>query len=161
MKRPSFELPALRRPPQYGAYLWWPEEGSDWIHPEDIESATELIPSSRVFCRRDDKSPYSLLNYGKTAIRVKPTLWYEITSDGFELGDLVEVKSHMGKLKPLIATIADIFWNRHHQRIDYYLNSAGRKLLKTYRIDELQPVKMPSQPMPTRQLGMCFKSKIG
>ena len=160
MKKPFPELPALSRPPQYGCYLWWPEEGFDWIHPDDVELATELIPSSRVFCRVDQEPPYSLLCYGRQSIRVKPTMWYEVPTEGYELEDLVEVKSKMGKLQPLVAKIADIFWNRHDRKIDYCLVSAGQRLGKRYRIDELQPAKILNQPMSVRQMEMFAKSQM-
>lgn len=88
-------------------------------------------------------------------------MWHEVESDGYELGDVVEVKSKMGKLNPLFATMADIFWNRHDQRIDYYLISAGQRLIKPYRIDELQPARILNRPMSLRQIEMSVKSRIG
>ncbi|MCH2181635.1 MAG: hypothetical protein MK108_06475 [Mariniblastus sp.] len=161
LKRPSPPLPDLRRPPRYGVYLWWPEEGFDWVHPDDVELAFALIPSKRVFCRQDDEAPYSLLRYGKQSIRVKPTMWYEVESEGYELDDLVEVKSKMGKLKPMVATIADIFWNRHDRKIDYFLHSAGRRLERAYRGDDLQMVPVLNQPIPVRKMEMFARSRIG
>ena len=87
-------------------------------------------------------------------------MWHEVESDGYELGDAVEVKSKMGKLKPLLATMADIFWNRHDQRIDYYLISAGQRLIKPYRIDELQPARILNQSMSLRQIEMFARSQM-
>ena len=44
--------------PDCGAYLVWPCEGMDWIHPEDVEQAEKWIPSTRVFRRRSFDSEY-------------------------------------------------------------------------------------------------------
>lgn len=158
---PAETLSGLRRPPCYGAYLWWPEEGLDWVHPEDVGLATILIPSNRVFCRQDSEAPYSLLQYGEQKIRVKPTLWFEVESEGYDLDDLVEIKSKMGKLKPMVATIADIFWNRHDRKIDYFLNSAGRRLDRAYRSEDLQMVQALNQAIPVRKMELLARSRIG
>ena len=160
VKQPSLKLAPLSRPPRHGVYLWWPEKGLGWIHPEDIDRAEVLIPSSRVFCRRDIDTTYSMLSYGDTSIRVKPTMWYEVESDGYELGDPIEVKSRMGKLKPFVATIVDILWNRQDRKIDYYLLTAGRRIKKAYRCDEFQPAMKLSQPMTVRQMDLVAKSRI-
>ena len=160
MKQPSIKLAPLSRPPRHGVYLWWPEKGLGWIHPDDIDRAEVLIPSSRVFCRRDIDTAYSLLSYGDKSIRVKPTMWYEVQSDGYELGDPIEVKSRMGKLKPFVATIVDIFWNRQDRKIDYYLRAAGRRLKKAYRCEEFQPAMKLNEPMSVRQMALLAKSRI-
>ena len=161
LKRPSPPLPDLLRPPRYGVYLWWPEKGLDWVHPADAELATTMIPGKRVFCRQDGQAPYSLLRYGQQPIRVKPTMWYEVESDGYDLGDLVEVKSKMGELKPRVATIADMLWNRHKRKIDYFLHSAGRRLIRSYRGDDLQLVQTLNQPLSIRKMKLSSRSRIG
>ena len=80
------------------AYLWWPEEGFDWIHPDDVELATELIPKFAGF-----------LPGGSRVSLFAAPLWQAInsrqTNDVVRSSNprdtnwktLVEVKSKMGK----------------------------------------------------------------
>jgi hypothetical protein len=67
----------------------------------------------------------------------------------------------MGKLKPMVATIADIFWNRHDRKIDYFLHSAGRRLDRAYRSEDLQLVQLLNQPIPVRKIELLARSRIG
>ena len=48
MDEPLPPLPPLKTDPKYGHYPWWPEDGDQWVHPEDIELARSMIPSPRV-----------------------------------------------------------------------------------------------------------------
>ena len=50
--------------PKYGYYPWWPEDGNDWVHPEDVELARQMIPSPRVFRRDGEQGPFVILHYG-------------------------------------------------------------------------------------------------
>ena len=83
--------------PKHGFCLW-PEDGEDWIHPNDLEVARSLIPSKRVFRKEDCFDPilknlgYVEYSYGDRSFRGLPTLWYEVSSNGYELGDSVELK---------------------------------------------------------------------
>ncbi len=131
----------LRRPPAFGVYLWWPEAGTNWIHPDDVPVAERWIPSDRVFCRVDGADGYSVLRYGHQEIRVRPTMWLEVSPDGYEVGDLVEVKSQMGRLAPFVATIMNMFWNRHRQAIEYELAESGQRLPRRYEVHEFQPAR--------------------
>ena len=29
----------LKTDPKYGVYPWWPEDGNDWLHPDDVATA--------------------------------------------------------------------------------------------------------------------------
>ena len=112
--------------PNHGFCLW-PEDGDDWIHPNDLEVARTLIPSKRIFRKEICTDPilrnlgFVEYSYGDRSFRGLPTLWHEVTSDGFEIGDTVELKSGNGKLRPIIADIAGMYWNRHEQSIEYDL----------------------------------------
>lgn len=137
----NWQSPPLKRPLAHGVYLWWPEAGTGWIHPDDVPLAERWIPSARVFSRTDGDEGYSILRYGDQQIRVRPTMWLEIPTDGYEVGDMIEVKSQMGRLTPFVATIVNMFWNRHAQVIEYELAEAGRTLPRRYRTEEFQPAR--------------------
>lgn len=112
--------------PEHGFCLW-PEDGEDWIHPNDLEVARSLIPSKRIFRKIICPDPilrelgYVEYSYGDQSFRGLPTLWHAVNSDGYEIGDSVELKSGYGKLRPIIADISEMYWNRHEQVIEYKL----------------------------------------
>lgn len=116
--------------PKHGLCLW-PEAGEDWIHPSDIDEARGLIPSKRVFRKENCRDPVLLnlgfvkYSYGSRCFRGKATLWHELVSEGYEIGDCVEVRSANGKWRPIIADIVGMFWNRHQQTIEYELEKNG------------------------------------
>ena len=83
----------MKTDPKYGYYPWWPEDGDAWLHPEDVELGRSLIPSYRIFRRDGSEGPFGWLHYGEVRLRVKPTLWKEVSPEGFEIGDWVEVLS--------------------------------------------------------------------
>lgn len=112
--------------PKHGFCLW-PEDGADWIHPNDLEVARSLIPSKRIFRKEYTADPihdglgYVVYVYGAKYFRGQQTLWHEVETDGYEIGDTVEIKSAYGRHRPIIADIDGMFWNRHHQSIEYEL----------------------------------------
>lgn len=150
----------LKRPPTYGVYLRWPLDGCDWIHPEDVEIALRMIPSRRVFRREDLDDQYVLLSYGPQLIRVQPTMWTEVQSDGYEVGDQVEIRSQWGKREPAIATIQDILWNRDSQAIEYHLTSVDRELRSPYSVDEFQPAFRLGEPLTRRQQELMARHQM-
>ena len=89
------EPPPLKTDPKHGYYPWWPEDGDDWVHPEDVAAARRMIPSTRIW-RRDGaagrQGEYVVMHYGETRLRVRRTLWREAPYEGLDLGDWVEVR---------------------------------------------------------------------
>lgn len=142
----------LSVPDKYGVFLWWPESGTDWIHPDDIELCNANLPSKRVFRKSVGEGPFSTtLVYAQIQIRIKPVLWLEVPTDGFEVGDQIEVRSKLGQRKPFIATIREMFWDRHNRRIDYFMRAVDRELATPYHLGDFQPAFSLSQPMTLRQ----------
>ena len=133
-----FEDAALRQSPEYGVFLWWPEDGEDWVHPFDIGIARRLIPSNRVFRRVDFDSEYSLLSYGEIELRVRPAMWQAIDHHGFDLGDTVEIVSRAQQAKPPLATVREMRWDDRGKHVEYLLSQPGRKLTRPFRADELR-----------------------
>ena len=128
----------LKRPDQYGVYLWWPEEGTEWVHPYDVPKALDHIPSNTVFRKSEFDEEYSLISSGDLRIRVKPALWLPIAFEGFNIDDFVEVKSEFGRNEAFVAVVCEMKWQTWQQRIEYRLARAGRRLPKTYLAKSLR-----------------------
>ena len=107
---------SLNDEPRYGYYPWWPENGNDWVYPEDVQLARQLIPSTRVFRRAGEQGPFVVLHYGDVKLRVLRTLWQEVKIEGFEMGDWVEVLSRCGHNEPRTGTIREMVWNERARR---------------------------------------------
>lgn len=132
--------PPLKSDPKYGYYPWWPEDGDDWIHAEDVETAKRLIPSGRVFRRDGEENGMIVLHYGTERLRVRRTLWMEIESEGFEVGDLVEVLPRGMQNAPRTGAIREILWDDDAGGIRYQITEAGVPLETLYTRDDLQHV---------------------
>ena len=100
--------PPLKTDPKYGYFPWWPENGNDWVHPEDIATARAMIPSGRIYRRDGTSGPYVVLHYGEVRLRVKRTLWQEVEPEGFEIGDWVEVVAQASMVFVQAGELADI-----------------------------------------------------
>ncbi len=146
---------------KYGVFLWWSEQSPSWIHPDDIEIANELVPGNRMFCREecenfaDRQLGYWEYSYGEENFRGLPALWMEIKSEGYQLGDVVEIKSQNGKLPHGIATIREIKWNRKSRSIEYYLSDD-----RAFRFNDIQPAYRLGQHFSPRELELSAKHRI-
>ena len=135
----------LKSDPKYGVYPWWPEDGDDWLHPEDVEAARRMIPSDRVFRRDGEDGPYIVMHYGDARLRVRRTLWLEVLWEGFNVGDWVEVMSRGSKNEFRTGRIREMLWHAASSSIRYQIEQAGRKLETLYAKDDLRPVE-PTKP---------------
>jgi len=133
----DFEMPPLKRPPAYGVYRWWPEDGEGWIHPFDIGIVRRLIPGTRVFRREDLESEFVLVSYGDIRFRVKSTIWFEVDHEGFDVGDFVEIKSRMGQADPFVGRIKEMVWNQRYARIEYYLYRGEKIQVRAYLAEDM------------------------
>lgn len=132
---PGITWPEL---PDCGVYLTWPHDGVDWIHPDDIQLAEELIPSGRVFRRVSFDGTYYRLEYGDRVLRVKPTMWLKVHDEGFWIGDQVEIKGDFLTNEPSIAVITDARFEPSTGLISYTLIQRDMMLDKNYHADELR-----------------------
>ncbi len=160
----GFGQKSISHLPQHGICLW-PEEGTDWIHPQDLKVALSLLPSKRIFRKIDcDDSVlgnigYCEFTYGQKQFRGLPILWREISTDGFEIGDSVELKSDNGRLRPLICDLAGMFWSQKVQRIEYTLKRNGFPLPRRFLADDFRmTMKLGHAPSP-RQLELLAQSR--
>lgn len=134
----------MKTDPKYGHYPWWPEDGNDWLHPEDVELARQMIPSPRVFRREGEQGPFVILHYGNLRLRVKHTLWQEVDSEGFEIGDWVEVLSRGRRNTPRTGIIREIHWNPTERCLHYNITEAERPIPNDYFAEDLRHVE-PTQ----------------
>jgi hypothetical protein len=134
----------LKTDPKYGYYPWWPEDGDDWVHPEDVELARQLIPSPRVFRRDGTQGEFVLLHYGHQRLRVKRTLWQEVVTEGFEIGDWVEVLSRGYRNTPRTAIVQEITWDSNARAMRYQVLDNDRLIPNLYSAEDLRHVE-PTQ----------------
>lgn len=131
----------MKTDPRYGYYPWWPEDGNDWLHPEDVELARRLIPSTRIFRRDGERGQFVVLHYGDLCLRVRRTLWQEVDSEGFELGDWVEVLSRGYRNTPRTGTIREMLWDGPSRGIRYQVLENDQPIAKLYSAEDLRHVE--------------------
>ena len=142
MDEPLPPLPPLKTDPKYGHYPWWPEDGDQWVHPEDIELARSMIPSPRVWRREGAHGDCVVLHYGDVRLRVKRTLWVEAQHEGYDLGDWVEVRPRGMTNDPVTGQIRDMHWHALTNELRYYLTLGdGSRLEKPFTSHDLKPVE--------------------
>lgn len=139
-------LPPLKTDPKYGHYPWWPEDGDDWVHPEDVRLVRSLIPSPRIFRREGQWQDYIILHYGQLRFRVKRTLWQEVPFEGFNVGDWVEVMSRGQANTFRTGVIRDMHWDAHAGAIRYFIDENGVRLTNAFSAEDLRPVS-PTRPL--------------
>jgi hypothetical protein len=139
-------LPPLKVDPKYGCFPWWPEDGNDWVHPDDVAQARAMIPSGRIFRRDASDGEYLLMRYGDIALRVRRTLWQEIEPEGFELGDWVEVLSRGLRNEPRTGIIREMLWDARASVIRYFIWENEVPINDAYTRDDLRHVQ-PTEPL--------------
>jgi len=134
-------LPPLKVDPKYGYFPWWPEDGNDWLHPDDVAQARAVIPSGRVFRRDSSEDEYVLMRYGDITLRVRRTLWQEVEPEGFELGDWVEVLSRGLRNEPHTGVIREMLWDQRTKTIQYLIADNNVPINEPYTRDDLRHVQ--------------------
>jgi hypothetical protein len=132
--------PPLKTDPKYGYYPRWPQDGNDWLHPDDVALARTLIPSQRVFRRDGTDGEYQLIHYGQITLRVRPALWQEVAHDGFEIGDWVEVLSRGMRNEPRTGIIREMLWNERERAVGYQIAENDVPIADLYEREDLQRV---------------------
>ena len=131
----------MKEPHEYGVYPWWPEEGLDQFHPDDVERAAGLLPSDRIFRREGSEGEYVVLHYGQERLRIKPGLFKTVRGEGFDLGDHVEVLSRGGKNEHCVGTVREMRWCAATRQIHYHLDHAGRHLPTLFTAEDLRHIE--------------------
>lgn len=140
----------LKVDPKYGHFPWWPEDGNDWVHPDDVELARRTIPSPRIWCREgivpqpDNQGNWVVLHYGKLQLRVERVLWVDLEGEGLEIGDHIEVLPHGMKNDAQLGEIRERHWQPHKSRIAYQITTTDGTLLETwFHAEDLKLVDQP------------------
>ena len=133
--------PPLKTDPKYGCFPWWPEDGDDWVHPDDVAQARSMIPSDRVFRRDGEEGEYILMHYGDVTLRVRRTLWHEVVPEGFELGDWVEVLSRGMRNEPRTGVIREMLWDERARAIGYHISENDVPIEQRYSREDLRHVE--------------------
>ena len=131
----------MKEEPRYGYYPWWPEDGNDWLHPKDVELARQILPSTRVFRREGQQGPFVELHYGELRLRVRHTLWQEVSSEGFEIGDWIEVLSRGQRNTLRTAKIREIRWDVRSRALCYQVQENDLPIAKLYSAEDLRHVE--------------------
>ncbi len=156
----------LKPATKFGVFLWWSDEIPNWVHPDDGHTAKRLIPGTRVFKRRecenssDRELGYSSFQYGQDCFRGRPALWLEVISPGFEIGDLIEIKSRYGRMRPQIAIVSSILWNRTSRMIQFFLSVNGIRLQRPFAADEIQPAIRLGHYLSSRELQLLSSRNL-
>lgn len=110
----------------WGLYSWFEEDGTDLVHPADLEAWRALCPWQRVFRWEGRDGDYLVLTYGEQSFRVKPKLFKSIDGPVVSVGHSVMLKSG----EPAVVGAIGF----HHKRNEpmYQLMVAGRKKSKRY-----------------------------
>lgn len=138
-------LPPIKREPRHGYYPWWPEDGDGWVHPEDVAVARRMIPGPRIWRREGEQGDYVVIHYGPTSLRVKRTLWREVSFEGFDLGDFVEVRPRGLANEPHHGHVREMRWEEHEGIVRYQLELAdGTPLEREYEAHDLKPAEPPA-----------------
>ena len=133
--------PPLKTDPKYGYFPRWPQDGNDWVHPEDVEVARSMIPSGRVFRRDVTSGRYAVMHYGDVRLRVLPALWQEVLPEGLEIGDRVEVLSRGMLNDARTGTIREVLWDEDAQAIRYQIRVNDKPIEQLYAREDLQRVE--------------------
>jgi hypothetical protein len=128
----------LKTDPQFGYFPWWPEDGDEWVHPEDVAAARSMIPSERVFCRDGEAGPFVVLHYGAVRLRVRRTLWQRLDPPKFAIGDWVEVLARGQTNAPRIGVVRELLWDERAQEVRYQITEAGQPIEHRYSDADLQ-----------------------
>jgi hypothetical protein len=133
--------PPLKTDPKYGYFPRWPQDGNDWLHPDDVATARAMIPSQRVFRRDGVDGEFSILHYGGVTLRVRPALWQEVEPEGLEIGDWVEVIPRGMLNEPRTGTIREVLWDEQSHAMCYQISEGGQLIDTRYARDDLQRVE--------------------
>jgi hypothetical protein len=134
-------LPPLKTDPKYGCFLRWPQDGNDWLHPDDVSLARTIIPSGRIFRRDGADGEFHRLRYGTIMFRARPALWQEVPNEGIDIGDWVEVLSHGMRNEPRTGVICDMLWDVRKRGVRYQIRENDVPIADLYTREDLQRVE--------------------
>ena len=136
----------MKQNPRYGYFPRWPQDGDAWLHPEDTPRAREVLPSYCIWRRETTTSQYDRMTYGALSLRVLPTMWVEVSGEGIEVNDWVEVKSRLQQNTHRISRVREIQWNHYASAIRYQVECQGMLIANTFCRADLRLLHSPPIP---------------
>ncbi len=133
--------PPLKTDPKYGCFLRWPQDGNDWLHPDDVALVRDLLPSDRIFRREGHDGEYHRFHYGDIMFRARLALWQEVVHEGFEIGNWVEVLSRGMRNEPRTGIIREMRWDENGSAIRYQISANNKPIPDFYSRDDLEHVE--------------------
>lgn len=127
--------------PQYGLLPRWPENGNEFIHPDDVPLVSRLIPSERVLRRDSFDGTYYHYRYGEFVFRMRPCLWLTIKAEGLDLGDEVETIGLGMERELFIGVITGMYYVRRKGRILYRLRKSDQTMKQLFVREHLRLLK--------------------
>lgn len=127
--------------PDYGCIARWPQDGFDFIHPDDTEKVRQLFPSNRVFRRERFDGRFYHCRYGEIEFRLQSCLWIPVSHEGFDLGDRVETTG-VGMVRELfVGTIANMYFAQGEDGITYRLRRGTMQHSQTFSASMMRLLK--------------------
>ncbi|MCM2373202.1 hypothetical protein NB063_21535 [Rhodopirellula sp. ICT_H3.1] len=116
----------------------WPENGQEFIHPEDVSLVSRLIPSERVLRRDSFDGAFYHYRYGDLSFRLRPCMWLPIQGEGLDIGDEVETVGLGMERDLFIGVINGMYYVRRKARILYRLRRGDQTLNKLFVQEHLR-----------------------
>lgn len=139
--------PPLKSPPRYGYYPNWPEDGDQWLHPEDVELARRVLPSRKIWRRAAEQGNFHgfhEIRHGDQRLRVKSVLWQEVAPPHFRIGDWIEVRTRLHTNEAHTGRVVDLEWDDYRKQIVYHIEENDQPIVNVYTADDLKPVAKPT-----------------
>lgn len=114
--------------PDYGYMSRWPQDGHDFIYPNDLVNARQVIPSNRVFRRDDFDGEYYHCQYGNLTFRLRPCMWLPVRYEGIDIGDPVETIRIGMEREQWVGQIVGMEYNAYRRCIVYEIQSGPLRL---------------------------------
>ncbi len=124
--------------PDYGCFPRWPQDGEDFIHPEDRESAMRCVPSERILRREKFDGQFYHYNYGQLTFRMRPVMWLRVKSDGIDIGDEVETVGMLMERELFVATVWGMYYVARKGCILYRLKRGDMAVPRLYAAKDLR-----------------------
>ena len=120
---------------RYGLYPWFPELGSELVHPDDLQKLRDFHPFGKVFHTVEGED-WIVLHYQDHRFRVRPEKFRPVSGIRYWIGDRV-MALQSGRLRA--AAVDDVHWHFKLERPMYFLSFDGKRSSRRYFDDELDP----------------------
>lgn len=114
--------------PDHGCFLRWPQDGQSFIHPDDVSTALQVVPSNRVLKRESFDDVYYHFSYGKIRFRLRPCMWLSVKGEGVDIGDQIETVGTGLQQELFVAQVWGMYYVRRKGCILYRLRRGNQMI---------------------------------